>query len=984
MSKIYIKGEEVITKNNEPIASEETLGMVKIGQGIQRESDGTISVSGGGTDIVIGHLDSTYADPIILEDLPVGVYDNTGGGANYFLKDSTLVGEVPSEIYLYQLFKLSEPVQAWDGQGHYKIAIATYINKSGKFGFIVLEDSHSSSGLDTIEYTGGYLTGNATQIISGEWYIRNIMHFETLPKSSVTPTNNDELVNKAYVDSHAGSNIQVITGVTSQNPFIWTEHTPGIYAIVDDTSQSLSTIYIKATQNSNTIALNCSGFIILCDNTIEDTYVEPITKGFIQTTDATVKTMVTQPSPYDLDVSVTQGIGNAVVKTSDPQTISGRKTFTTLPQSSVMPTDEKDFTNKAYVDSVAGGVAAEDTFNMKGHVTSADLLPGDNSSYSTGAIDIETKYDSTTNENTDAVDVTQYSQYGQYYVVVNYNDTIIQTFYTDYPECLYYYTSRSSNTESGILVKYDPAKPVYTAGYPSGIRVCRSDYVGKHNRGAIRTNCELQVYDPIEFMGDRSSYDDYNSGISVTNQYYSASTAYGTTVYPQTTWYYKVLEDDSHFNYGPKYKILEPTSILDDHAKIYYRLSPNTEGDTYTVGDTYALYRWQSNEWVHINDASEILMKSFNIKGNVLDVNSLPGAGQPSAGTLTPSYSWNQEFNYKGGANLTVPTGRTHTYFLTYQFLGDNYGDGTVHTYMIETDYPEQIMCVENGSTWYGSGTYADRYHRGFYLIYDANKPVFVEGKQIDRDCIAEATGTTISLNFELTTYDPTKLSGDPTMYLIHYADGATLSYRSIYNGNYRKYPTNSNFHYAYPDGSKYYFGAGYKIVKPVSETDFRAVVWTNDGSPIEGDTYFVGSTRTLYRYTNFVWTPVALPDLSNFYTKSEVDAMINNIRISITDIQEELWGIPQNWIDEGTYLDRPYTFRSIASLKNINTTKSITVTMYSQSLVDPWTTTLQPGGQMSVVDAGFDYDDMRAAWTDPNETAPLSEIQESLYFKWS
>ena len=61
-------------------------------------------------------------------------------------------------------------------------------------------------------------------------------------------------------------------------------------------------------------------------------------------------------SGTEIDTSTGSGYKIEPVTKSNSQTISGEKTFTTLPKSSVVPTDDTHFVNKKYVDDNIGNI----------------------------------------------------------------------------------------------------------------------------------------------------------------------------------------------------------------------------------------------------------------------------------------------------------------------------------------------------------------------------------------------------------------------------------------------------------------------------------------------------------------------------------------------------------------------------------------------------------------------------------------------------
>ena len=162
-----------------------------------------------------------------------------------------------------------------------------------------------------------------------------------------------ELVPKVLqIPQGSGSNIQFVTDNSDQNPFIWTENEPGIYAFYDETNQQLaSSAYMKYDEDANVQQMQFTGLLMLIDNTIDDPYVTGKQIGIVyNTNESKLIGVETAASPYNLTYSFAQGLEN-YVNTQFNQTIGGVKTFTSLPQSSGTPTNNDDLVNKSYVDS---------------------------------------------------------------------------------------------------------------------------------------------------------------------------------------------------------------------------------------------------------------------------------------------------------------------------------------------------------------------------------------------------------------------------------------------------------------------------------------------------------------------------------------------------------------------------------------------------------------------------------------------------------
>ena len=170
--------------------------------------------------------------------------------------------------------------------------------------------------------------------------------FETLPESSVTPTKAEQLVPKSYVDRKipSASSIQIIDNNT--NGIILSDLQIGDI-LIESLSPSLSVI-LKATSNSSILTINPLDNRISYLKNISDVTNTEVVGSFIGN-DGICYYINYNASTQKL--STAQALSSSVLNTSDSQNVSGLKTFTTLPQSSLTPTNNNDLVNKSYVDS---------------------------------------------------------------------------------------------------------------------------------------------------------------------------------------------------------------------------------------------------------------------------------------------------------------------------------------------------------------------------------------------------------------------------------------------------------------------------------------------------------------------------------------------------------------------------------------------------------------------------------------------------------
>jgi hypothetical protein len=167
--------------------------------------------------------------------------------------------------------------------------------------------------------TKGYVDSNFVNLTTAQT-VGGIKTFTSIPVCATLPTNNDQLSNKQYVDSAVSAS-------------------------------ALANVLIAGnTAGANQIDMNNNKIINLATPTL---VADATTKLYVDTLDG------------------------QNVKLTGNQSISGIKTFTTLPESSVAPTTNNQFTNKAYVDGVVGSAPTLATVLTAGNIASGDINMND-------------------------------------------------------------------------------------------------------------------------------------------------------------------------------------------------------------------------------------------------------------------------------------------------------------------------------------------------------------------------------------------------------------------------------------------------------------------------------------------------------------------------------------------------------------------------------------------------------------------------------
>lgn len=152
------------------------------------------------------------------------------------------------------------------------------------------------------------------------------------------------------------NDFHVIKNNSYNNPFIITEHEPGIYIVDSSEADYLpGKLYAKYidSEDYNVRTEYYDGFLCLTDTSIDDPYTYKNIGYIFDASAGLAHPCVTQPAPRGFSLTGTSsGIGNSAVKTIGNQTINGKKVFNTLPESSVIPTTNNQLVNKKYVDDL--------------------------------------------------------------------------------------------------------------------------------------------------------------------------------------------------------------------------------------------------------------------------------------------------------------------------------------------------------------------------------------------------------------------------------------------------------------------------------------------------------------------------------------------------------------------------------------------------------------------------------------------------------
>ena len=349
------------------------------------------------------------------------------------------------------------------------------------------------------------------------------------------------------------------------------------------------------------------------------------------------------------------------VDMSTAQTISGKKTYTTLPESSVAPTSDNQLSNKKYVDDSVGGKqntidsthkldadlvddtssthkfftgSSTDLLHYKGHVVSENNLPSVGQPTGTTIEPLITMSDSvkTTlfelSQNATASyneTLKNYETYKNNYIAlifsrqagVAYFSGII--FMTDYPEQIHIsapkYTGEAA-PKIAINVKYDTNKPVYFYNYTGRFNYFTAyDHRMVHKYDSSTTEIEgtrletsqgaTQILEDTTFFMFNANVTDgvtdgsgsftkptnnINLKTNITSVKFGETLAYYTTI-SQEIASIKVNQSTTPYIYNHNMVLVNNNS--------WQMSETDTElNDTYTVGETYDIYRRNENvQW---------------------------------------------------------------------------------------------------------------------------------------------------------------------------------------------------------------------------------------------------------------------------------------------------------------------------------------------------------------------------------------------------
>lgn len=282
-------------------------------------------------------ISDLYQGYYYSDSFELNVSYNNGNESTFidFENAYVFVYDITSDAGIITVLALGKAEQGRNIATSPSIFSAKFSTKTGSSQYVLKITSFEFSQL-----VNQFIMNSSDADISGKYT------FETLPESSVTPTKAEQLVPKSYVDGKipSASSIQIIDNNT--NGIILSDLQIGDI-LIESLSPSLSVI-LKATSNSSILTINPLDNRISYLKNISDVTNTEVVGSFIGN-DGICYYINYNASTQKL--STTQALSSSVLNISDSQNVSGLKTFTTLPQSSLTPTNNNDLVNKSYVDS---------------------------------------------------------------------------------------------------------------------------------------------------------------------------------------------------------------------------------------------------------------------------------------------------------------------------------------------------------------------------------------------------------------------------------------------------------------------------------------------------------------------------------------------------------------------------------------------------------------------------------------------------------
>ena len=309
--------------------------------------------SGGNSEVTVLDKGSSQRDCIVLKDLNPGIYrlPHNNGGTHYF----KVTGEegyydyltMNTLDYLYIVHKKYE--DAVDNE-----IVASYMDARGILN-LVRKSTTSNTGIVRSTSQNSelhFVQKNASAIITSKWT------YNVLPESSTAPTTDNQLVNKAYVDSVASSGggtpeVRYLdAGTSTSNPVIMEDLDPGIYMF----KSSSTYYYLKLNSTiTSTISIYSLDFILRVEKKPSEVADNEAFAYFL-TDELKLGVIKKSSSTSNGGMSVLKSDNTGIprfTRRNKNESITGSWTFNSyLPTTTLTPTQTAQFATKGYVDNL--------------------------------------------------------------------------------------------------------------------------------------------------------------------------------------------------------------------------------------------------------------------------------------------------------------------------------------------------------------------------------------------------------------------------------------------------------------------------------------------------------------------------------------------------------------------------------------------------------------------------------------------------------
>lgn len=329
------------------------------------DSASYVEIKSGGQAVTYVTSNSS-TNPFMLDKATPGIYQFTTGNP-YIQKDATKpamnLNIADARLYILQTVSADTPNDT---------ALATYIDSYdflGDMGRIMTLKTTTSNNWGLINSRTDVRNIKQFMFTTGNQSISGVKTFTELPESRVVPTDNAHLVNKAYVDNQIANNsgakviwlnINNITDyfeLENGKYYTYVNELPKRTIFMFDRYLSYNSSYLSGNKlyarpdrehksGAASLVFNSNAMCFWIDEFTEDSNYYENSVNVLSPGEIYPRTC------YYFYVSNWQNRnGDAIVDRDTAQEIKGLKTFTALPKSTIVPTDNAHLVNKAYVDS---------------------------------------------------------------------------------------------------------------------------------------------------------------------------------------------------------------------------------------------------------------------------------------------------------------------------------------------------------------------------------------------------------------------------------------------------------------------------------------------------------------------------------------------------------------------------------------------------------------------------------------------------------